>query len=81
MFGCHKQCIGTSESLCLLWFRRPSGIPSEDYNVAAGAEAKKMVSEYEKQYTEVCHLGSAHLEQWWLSVLLVTFCFRCGQYW
>ena len=37
-----------------LWFRRPSGIPSEDYNVAAGAEAKKMVSEYEKQYTEVC---------------------------
>ena len=36
--------------------------------MAAGAEAKKMVPEFEKQYTEVCNLGSAHLKQGWQSL-------------
>ena len=36
--------------------------------MAAGAEAKKMVPEFEKQYIEVCNLGSAHLKQGWQSL-------------
>ena len=35
-------------------FRRPSGIPSEDFNTAAILDAEKLVPELEKQYAEVC---------------------------